>query len=107
MTGGSIFAVLHVMRIVVSSSGGALNQQTRSYAEYRIFSALSMHDDVLGAHVKLRDSGDEVQCSVHVSLTSRAAIEARASAAYAAAAVDQAAARLAELMGTPRNALST
>jgi ribosome-associated translation inhibitor RaiA len=95
------------MRIVVSSSGEALNQQIRSYAEYRIFSALSMRDDVLDAHVKLRVSGDEVQCDVHVSLRSRGAIEARASASYAASAVDRAAARLAELIDMPRNTLST
>lgn len=95
------------MRIVVSSLGEAINQQIRSYAEYRIFSALSMHDDVTDAQVKLRVSADEVQCSVNVSLGSRGAIEARASASYAAAAVDRVAARLAELIDAPRNALST
>jgi ribosome-associated translation inhibitor RaiA len=95
------------MRIVVSSSGEALNQQIRSYAEYRIFSAVSMHDDVTDAHVTLRVSGEEVECSVHVSRTSQGAIEARASAGYAAAAVDRAAARLAELIDSPRSALST
>ena len=95
------------MRIVVSSLGEALDQQIRSYAEYRIFSALAMHDDVTDAHVKLRVADDEVQCSVNVALASRGAIEARASASYAAAAVDRAAARLAVLIDTPRNALST
>jgi ribosome-associated translation inhibitor RaiA len=95
------------MRVVVSTFGEALNQQIRSYAEYRIFSALSTHDDVVGARVNLHAAGDEVQCSVRVTLNSRSAIEARTSASYAAAAIDRAAERLAALIGARRSALST
>ena len=86
------------MRVVVSSSGEALNQQIRSYAEYRIFSALAPHDDVLGARVRLRSAGDEVKCSVSVMLAARADIEARTSGSHAAAAIDRAAERIAALI---------
>ncbi len=86
------------MRVVVSSFGEPLNQQILSYAEYRIFSALSTHDDVLGADVSLRATNGEVQCRVHVNLTSRDPIEARKSGSYAAAAIDGAAERLASLL---------
>ena len=86
------------MRVVVSSFGEQLNQQILSYAEYRIFSALSTHDDVLGAHVSLLAADGEVQCSVHVNLSSRKPIEARTSGSYAAAAIDGAAERLASLL---------
>ena len=72
-----------------------------------MFSTLSMHDDVVDAHVRLRAARDEVQCSVRVSLGSRGAIEARASASYAAAAIDRAAGRVAQLIDAPSTALST
>jgi hypothetical protein len=87
------------MRVVVSSYGEKLNQQICSYAEYRVFSALSTHEDVLGAHVSLLAARNEVQCSVHVRLSSRDAIEARTSASYAAAAIDQAAEQVVSLIG--------
>jgi ribosome-associated translation inhibitor RaiA len=95
------------MRVVVSSFGETLNQQIRSYAEYRIFSALSTNDDVVGACVNLQAAGDEVQCSVHVTLRSRDAVEARTTASYAAAAIDRAAERLAALIDARPSALST
>jgi ribosome-associated translation inhibitor RaiA len=95
------------MRVVVSSFGEALNQQIRSYAEYRIFSELSTHDDVVGASVDLQAAGDEVQCRVEVTLRSRGTVEARTTASYAAAAIDRAAERLASLIDPRRGALST
>ena len=94
------------MRIVVSSSGDALNQQMRAYAEYRIFSALSRHDDVLGASVKLSAAGDEVRCNVRVTRHARAAIDARTSGSHAAAAIDRAAERIAALVDEPSDTLS-
>jgi hypothetical protein len=86
------------MRVVVSSSGEPLNRQILSYAEYRIFSALSTHDDVLDARVSLCAAHGEVQCSVHVNLTARDPIEARTTGPHAAAAIDGAADRLASLL---------
>jgi hypothetical protein len=86
------------MRVVVSSVGEPLNQQILSYAEYRVFSALATHDDVLGAHVWLRNTDDGVQCSVHVTLNSSAGIETRTSGSHAAAAIDRAAERVASLV---------
>ena len=87
------------MRVVVSSVGEPLNQQILSYAEYRIFSALATHDDVVGAQVSLRNTKDEVHCKVHVTLSSSGDVEASTSGSYAAAAIDQAAERLASLIG--------
>lgn len=104
---GPILAVVISMRVVVSSFGEALNQQIRSYAEYRIFSALSTHDDVVGADVSLLTADGEVRCRVHVTLSSRAAVEARTSGSYATAAIDRAAERIATLVGSPGSAPST
>jgi ribosome-associated translation inhibitor RaiA len=95
------------MRVVVSSFGELLNQQIRSYAEYRIFSTLATCDDVLGARVKLHSSGDTVRCDVNVALSSRAAIEAHTSASHATAAIDRAAERIAALINKNGTAAST
>jgi len=87
------------MRVVVSSFGEPLDQQILSYAEYRIFSTLSTHDEVVDAVVSLRNTDSQVQCSVHVTLRPSGAIDARTSGSYAAAAIDQAADRVAALLG--------
>jgi len=95
------------MRVVVSSHGEGVSRQNRTYAEYRVFSALSTCDDVVGARVQLRTAGDEVQCIVHVALNRRGAIDARASAPHAAAAIDRATERVVALIDAPPSALST
>ena len=86
------------MRVVVSSLGKPLNQQILSYAEYRIYSTLSTHDDVVNAHVSLSNDNNEVQCRVQVTRRASDAIETRTSGSYAAAAINRAAERVAALL---------
>ena len=95
------------MRVVISSHGRPLGAQIRTYAEYRIFSTLATHDNVLGARVRLRADIDAVQCDVHVTLSPRGAVHARTSATHAAAAIDRAAERLTVVMDDQRHAIST
>lgn len=94
------------MRVLISSFGRPLNPQLRTYAEYRIFSTLATHDNVVGARVRLHTEDDAVQCTVHVTLSPRGSVHAHTSGAHAAAAIDRAAERLAELMAEQRTAVS-
>lgn len=81
--------------------------QIRTYAEYRLFSTLAPHDNVLGASVRLRRVDDAVHCNVHVTLRPRGSVHARGSAPHAAAAIDRAAGRIAAVMDEHRLSLST
>ena len=94
------------MRVLVSSVGGPLDAQLRTYAEYRIFSTLATHGNVAGARVELRTDNGTVQCHVRVALDPHGSVQARTSAAHAAAAIDRAADRLAALMEEQRSAIS-
>ena len=95
------------MRVLVSSVGAPLDAQLRTYAEYRIFSTLATHDNVAGARVELSSENDTVQCHVRVTLAPRGSVQARASAAHPAAAVDRAAEQLAALIDEQRPAISS
>jgi ribosome-associated translation inhibitor RaiA len=95
------------MRVVISSHGLSFDTQIRTYAEYRLFSTLAPHDNVLGARVRLRHVDDAVQCSVHVTLRPLGSVHARSSAPHAAAAIDRAAERIAAVMHEHRLSLST
>jgi ribosome-associated translation inhibitor RaiA len=95
------------MRVLVSSVGGHLDAQLRTYAEYRIFSTLSTHDNVAGARVELRTEQDTVQCDVRVTLAPRGSVQARASAPHAAAAIDRAAEQLTALIDGQSPAISS
>ena len=86
------------MRVVISSRGLPFDTQIRAYAEYRVFSTLATHDNVLGARVRLRRVEAAVQCNVHVTLQPRGSVQARGSAPHAAAAIDRAAERISALM---------
>jgi len=93
------------MRVVISSHGVPFDTQIRAYAEYRLFSTLAAHDNVLGARVRLRRGDDAVQCNVHVTLRPFGSVHARSSATHAAAAIDRAAGRIAALMDEQRLSL--
>jgi ribosome-associated translation inhibitor RaiA len=95
------------MRVVISSHGLPIDTQIRAYAEYRLFSTLATHDNVLGARVRLRRADAAVQCSVHVTLRPRGSVQARSSAPHPAAAIDRAAERVAAVMDGHRASLST
>jgi hypothetical protein len=95
------------MRVVISSHGLPFDTQIRTYAEYRLFSTLAPHDNVLGARVRLRRVDDAVQCNVHVTLRPSGSVHARSSAPHAAAAIDRAAGRIAALMDGHQQPLST
>lgn len=95
------------MRVVISSRGLPFDAQIRTYAEYRLFSTLAPHDNVLGARVRLRRVEDAVQCHVRVTLRPRGSVHARGSAPHAAAAIDRAAGRIATRMDEHRAPLST
>ena len=84
--------------MLISSHGRPLEPQLRTYAEYRIFSTLAAHDNVLGARVRLRAADDDAQCAVHVTLNPHGSLHARATGAHPAAAIDRAATRLAALL---------
>ena len=95
------------MRVLVSSVGAPVDAQLRTYAEYRIFSTLATHDNVAGARVELRAENDSVQCNVRVTLAPRGSVQAQASAAHPAAAVDRVAEQLTELIDEQRSSISS
>jgi ribosome-associated translation inhibitor RaiA len=94
------------MRVLVSSHGESLDTQVRTYAEYRIFTTLSTHDNVLGARVTLRAEGGVVRCQVQVLMEAPCSVHANTSGPHAAAAIDRAAERIAALLEEHRASVS-
>ena len=98
------------MKIAVTGHELTLNQQTRAYAEYRVFSALASYaEQVEQVHVVMASRADTddrfISCVVEVSVQSGRVLRARGRALHAYAAVECAAQRVRHAMqrhsGTP------
>jgi ribosome-associated translation inhibitor RaiA len=85
--------------------GDALNPQARTYAEYRVFSALTRHARKFRrARVVLRartqfGTCDTVTCAVSVALEPSGSIRVRATDAHVYAAINRAIERLGDVLG--------
>ena len=92
------------IRIEVVSADDCSNLQARAYAEYRLFAALARHaPQVRSARVTLgrenrNGARDTVICNVIVALTGEDSVGTNASAAHACAAINQAVARITQLL---------
>jgi ribosome-associated translation inhibitor RaiA len=85
------------MQISVTGTAHDVNQQTRAYVEYRVFSALagsSRDVDVARVTLALSFEGDHVVCHVEVTLRSGDVFRARGRALHPHQAVDCAAQRM-------------
>jgi hypothetical protein len=85
------------------------NSQTRTYAEYRVFAALTRHTQrVRGATVVLRrgDGASGVVCDMTIALAPSGTAEARASGPHAYAAINRLVGRIHDLMGRGVESLS-
>jgi ribosome-associated translation inhibitor RaiA len=89
------------MRIEVVGEG-TITQQARTYAEYRVFAALTQLSEVdkvrrvriLLRPVKLRGSCEGVACNVTVTLDGSGAFRIRTTGAHAYAAINRAVERI-------------
>jgi ribosomal subunit interface protein len=101
---GLTFAFRMAMRIAVTSLNLTLDDQTRAYTEYKVFSALAHfargidHVEVILSEQPSRHNGFDTACDVHVILTAAARVRTRACAARAYSAIDRAARRIKEAM---------
>jgi ribosome-associated translation inhibitor RaiA len=91
------------MRIEVIAEDDCGTAQARSYAEYRLFAALTRHTRyVRSARVTLRRDEHNgtcaVVCAVTVGLTSEGSVRTNASAAHAYAAINCAVDRIGDLL---------
>jgi ribosome-associated translation inhibitor RaiA len=92
------------MHIEVIAEDESINAQARTYAEYRVFTALARHIQHLrGARVVVRPderdaTRDTVVCAVTVALEPSGSIRTRARGRHAYAAIDRAAERIGDLM---------
>jgi hypothetical protein len=92
------------MRIEVITEDESSNPQARTYAEYKVFSALLRHtSEVRGARVVLRrDRGNQgrhgVACAVTVVLEPSGSVRARGRGPHAYAAVNRTVERLNDIM---------
>jgi ribosome-associated translation inhibitor RaiA len=99
--GGAKVAVRSgIMQIVVTSQVAALEDQTRAYAEYKVFSSLAPRAraidrvEVLLAEQSSGQNGSETECAVTVHLAGGGSVHAKARASGAYAAIDRAALRI-------------
>ncbi len=88
------------MQIVVTSQAAALEDQTRAYAEYKVFSSLAPRAreidrvEVVLAEQSSGHGGAEMECAVTVDLADGDSVHAKARASGAYAAIDHAALRI-------------
>lgn len=96
------------MRITLSGINTAIPDNTRAYAEYRLFTSAARHEELVRSVdvVVRRDSRATRQflCAVSVDLGPSGRIKTQARAAYPIAAIDRAAERMAWLLDRRRNA---
>jgi ribosome-associated translation inhibitor RaiA len=87
------------MRVYVSSPTAAINPQILTYAEYRIFAALSRYPEVRVAQVVLvnNEPARTVRCSVTVE-DSHGSTRGSVKGSSAVGAIDRAAERVSQLM---------
>jgi ribosome-associated translation inhibitor RaiA len=92
------------MHIEVIGEDESSNEQTRTYAEYRVFAVLARYaQGVRGARVVLRreerdGTPDTVVCAVTVVLEPSGSVRARSRGQHVYAAIDRAVERLGDLM---------
>jgi ribosome-associated translation inhibitor RaiA len=92
------------MRIEVIAEDESINAQARTYAEYRVFTALARHiQHIRGVRVALRPderdgTRDTVVCAVTVALEPSGSIRIRACGPHAHAAIDRAVERIGDLV---------
>ena len=92
------------MRIEVVAEDESSNPQARTYAEFKVFSALVRHTQrVRGARVVLRREGhhggcNSVACAVTVALEPSGSVRARGRGPHAYAAVNRTVERLGSIM---------
>ena len=97
------------MRIDIHDEGNHFAEQTRVYAEYRVFSALVNRSDVVRhATVRLsrargdgvRDKTDRVSCSVSITLETGRQVDLATRGQHPHAAIDHLARRIAAALDT-------
>jgi ribosomal subunit interface protein len=92
------------MRIAVSSENIALDEQTRAYTEYRVFSSLAPfarqidHVEVVLSERPADPTGEETACSVTVDLAAKGRVGVRSCALRAYSAIDRAASKIEDAM---------
>jgi ribosome-associated translation inhibitor RaiA len=92
-------------RIHVVSDDHTISSQARTYAEYRVFSALTRHAlKFRSARVLLRSSEDQgtcdrVTCAVSVALEPSGSVRVRVTGAHVYAAINRAVDRLGNALG--------
>jgi len=92
-------------RICVVADDNAISSQARTYAEYRVFSALTRHAlKFRSARVLLRlreDRGtcDKVTCAVWVALEPSGSVRVRVTGPHVYAAINRAVERLSTVLG--------
>ena len=92
-------------RIKVIAEDQSGNPQARTYAEYKVFSALVRHaPQVRAAHVVLRRDArghrcDTIACAVTVALEPSGSVHAEGRGPHAYAAVNRTVERLGDMMG--------
>ena len=92
-------------RIHVVTDDNAISPQARTYAEYRVFSALTRHPlKFRSARVLLRPSedqgtGDRVTCAVSIALEPSGSVRVRVTGPHVYAAINRAVDRLGAALG--------
>jgi ribosome-associated translation inhibitor RaiA len=92
-------------RIHVVSNDNAISSQARTYAEYRVFSALMRHAvKIRRARVLLRASDergtcDRVTCAVSIALDPSGSVRVRVTGPHVYAAINRAVERLGDVLG--------
>jgi len=92
-------------RIYVVADDNAISSQARTYAEYRVFSALTRHAlKFRSARVLLRPSEDrgtcnKVTCAVSVALEPSGSVRVRVTGPHVYAAINRAVERLSTVLG--------
>ena len=92
-------------RICVVADDNAISSQARTYAEYRVFSALTRHAlKFRSARVLLRPSEDrgtcnKVTCAVSVALEPSGSVRVRVTGPHVYAAINRAVERLSTVLG--------
>ena len=92
------------MRIEVTAEDESINAQARTYAEYRVFTALARHiQHIRGVRVVLRPderdgTRDAVVCAVTVAFEPSGSTRTRAHGRHAHAAIDCAVERIGDLV---------
>jgi ribosome-associated translation inhibitor RaiA len=96
---------LGMNRITVVADDKAISSQARTYAEYRVFSALTRHAiKFRSARVLLRPSDDRdtcarVTCAVSVVLEPSRSVRVRVTGPHVYAAINRAIERLGDVLG--------